>query len=90
MIDPITPLIYGYLKSRAGTDETGALQLQQALNSGKIGADEARALCEHSPRFVSMLIDGLVPIYGKLTFRTFIEYAARGLITKAAISRAMT
>lgn len=89
MIGPVDALFWGLIKTRAGTDETGALQLRHALNSGKIGSDEAAALCEHSPRLVKMLLDGLVPVYGSLTVRQFRDYAARGLITNAAISRAM-
>lgn len=81
--------IDGWLRDRASGDESGALQLRQALNSGGIGSDEARALMENSPRFVAMLIDGLAPIYGRLSHPQFIDYARRGLLTNAVIARAM-
>lgn len=85
----IEGFLWGIVRGRAGTDETAAIILQQALNSGKIDGDEAMSLCEHAPRFVSMLIDGLYPVYGKMDFRRFVEYAERGLITRAAIHSAM-
>lgn len=81
--------IDGWLRDRASGDDTGAMQLRQALNRGGIGADEARALREYSPRFVAMLIDGLAPVYGRLSHRQFVEYAGRGLLTNAVIARAM-
>lgn len=81
--------IDGWLRDRASGDDTGAMQLKQALNRGAIGSDEARALCECSPRFVAMLIDGLAPVYGRLSHRQFIDYARRGLLTNAVIARAM-
>lgn len=85
----IDGFLWGIVRARAGTEETAAVILQQALNCGKIDGDSARSLCEQAPRFVSMLIDGLTPAYGKMDFRRFIEYAERGLITRSAIHTAM-
>lgn len=78
-----------WLRDAVSGDATGALQLQQALNMGGIGEDEARALTEHAPRFVAMLIDGLAPVYGRLSFRQFVDYARRGMLTNGVIARAM-
>ena len=85
----IEGFLWGYVKSRAGNDEASATILQQALNSGRIDGDAARALCENAPRFVHMLIEGLRTAYGKLTVRQFVQYAERGMIHNAAIHAAM-
>lgn len=89
ILPDVAAWIDGWLRDRASGDDTGAVHLRQALNSGRIGSDEARALMEHSPRFVTMLIDGLAPVYGRLSHRQFIDYARRGLLTNAVVARAM-
>jgi tape measure domain-containing protein len=65
-------------------------QLRQALNSGHIGPDEARSLCENAPRLVKMLCEGLYPQLLTVTPRDFVLAAKAGQLTNERIERALS
>lgn len=80
--------IDAWLCRRGETKEDGGLiHLVQSVQRGGLDEDSARALCEYSPRLVQMMIEGMYPAYGRLSFRQFIDYAKRGMITNGIIAR---
>lgn len=72
------------------SDTPVLLILSQVRASGRLDGDEARALRELAPRLVCCLCDGLSGHFGPVPPYRFQKLAEDGLLTSAAIERALS